>query len=141
MAAIKPLDRISNKWARVASGAGTEYAEGVKNPRRDWQDATKSANSTYKSAMQESLANDSFLKGVSNTPTKKWQDAAVSKGPARFAEGVRLAEGAYRRGFEPYREVIAGLDLPARGPKGSPQNLERVAVVANALHQKKESLR
>jgi len=139
MANIKPLDRINAKWQRVTAASGAEYEEGVKNPTRDWKTETLAANAAYKAGLQKSIAADSFAKGVSSAGTTKWQENAVNKGPSRFAQGVQLAVDAYSTGFAPYRQVIQSLTLPPRGAKGDPSNINRVAVVAKALHDKKLS--
>jgi len=137
MANIKSLDRINAKWQRVTAAAGAEYEEGVRNPSADWKNETVSANAAYKAGLQKSMAADTFKKGVENAGTAKWQANAIAKGPARFAQGVTLAIDEYSAGFAPYRQVIAGLTLPPRGAKGDPSNINRVSVVAAALHAKK----
>jgi hypothetical protein len=137
MADIKSLDRIGAKWTRVTSGAGAEYEDGVKNPTSDWKTQTLAANNAYKQGLQKSIAADSFAKGVAAAGTTKWQENAVNKGPSRFAQGVSLAGDAYTAGFNPYRQVISSLTLPPRGAKGDPANINRVAIVAKALHDKK----
>jgi hypothetical protein len=137
MANIKPLDRINAKWQRVTSAAGAEYEEGVRNPTADWKVETLKANSAYKAGLQKSISLDSFAKGVEAAGTLKWQNNAIAKGPSRFAQGVQLAVDAYSIGFAPYRQVISALTLPPRGPKGDVSNINRVAVVAKALHDKK----
>lgn len=137
MANIKSMDRINAKWQRVTAGAGQEYAEGVANPKSDWKTETVGANASYKAGLQKSIANDSFKKGVEAAGTAKWQKNAMEKGPDRFMQGVGLAGDAYTSGFAPYRAVIAGTTLPARGAKGDPSNINRVAVLAKALHDKK----
>jgi hypothetical protein len=137
MANIKALDRINAKWQRVTAAAGAEYEEGVRNPTADWKAETLKANASYKAGVQKSISLDSFAKGVDAAGTSKWQKNAIEKGPARFAQGVSLAVDAYSTGFAPYRQVISALTLPPRGPKGDASNINRVAVVAKALHDKK----
>lgn len=137
MANIKALDRINAKWQRVTAAAGAEYEEGVRNPSADWKTETLKQNAAYKAGVQKSISLDSFAKGVEHAGTAKWQKNAIEKGPARFAQGVSLAVDAYSTGFAPYRQVISSLTLPPRGPKGDTSNINRVAVVAKALHDKK----
>jgi len=139
MANIKPLGRIADKWTRVTSAAGAEYEEGVRNPTSDWGNETQKSNAAYKAGLQKSIAADSFLKGVVAAGTAKWQKNAIEKGPARFQQGVSLAGEAYSKGFQPFRDVIQSLTLPPRGPKGDPGNINRVSIVAKALHDKKVS--
>lgn len=137
MANIKSLDRIEEKWKRVAAGAGEEYRVGIENPRTDWASATRSAESQYNAGVQAAIARKAFGKGVTKAGTAKWQAMALAKGPSRWSEGIGLSGDAYRAGFEPYARVIAGLALPARGAKGDPKNIARVAAVAKALHDEK----
>ena len=137
MTQVKSLDRIGAKWTRVTSAAGAEYEEGVRNPTKDWKTETGNANAAYKAGLQKSIADDRFKKGVDAAGTSKWQDMAIAKGPSRFAQGVSIAGDAYTAGFSPYRAVLQGLTLPPRGAKGDPSNINRVAVVAKALHDKK----
>lgn len=137
MPAIKALDRIGEKWSRVTAAATSDYTAGVTNPRVDWADATAKADKNYASGVQAAVSAGRFAKGVRAAGTQKWQNAAQEKGTQRFASGVQLARSAYETGFAPYRTVIANLSLPARGPKGDPANIQRVAAVATALRNEK----
>ena len=137
MANIKSMDRITDKWKRVAAGAGEEYRVGIENPRTDWATATKNAESSYDAGVQAAIARKAFSKGVGKAGTAKWQAMALAKGPGRWSEGINLSGDAYRSGFEPYARVIAGLTLPVRGRKGDPKNIARVAAIAKALHDEK----
>jgi hypothetical protein len=139
MAQIKTMTRIADKWQRVTSGAGQEYAEGVSNPTKDWKAETLASEKAYEAGLQKSIQNKSFGKGVSAAGSDKWQKNAIDKGTTRFAQGVSLSGDAYSKGFEPYRAVIQGTTLPPRGAKGDPANIQRVAVLATALHAKKVS--
>jgi DNA-binding transcriptional MocR family regulator len=140
MAAIKETARIADKWERRAGNAQAEYEEGVRNPRKDWAAATASAEKAFEQGIQQSIQRKAFGKGVRKAGTAKWQENAVEKGPVRFAQGVSLAKGSYEEGFAPFRQTISNLTLPARGAKGDPKNINRVAAVAKALHDKKLEL-
>lgn len=137
MAAIKSMDRITDKWKRVAAGAAEEYRVGIENPRTDWATATKNAEPQYEAGITAAMGRKAFGKGVGKAGTSKWQAMALAKGPSRWSEGIGLSGDAYRAGFEPYARVIAGLTLPARGRKGDPKNIARVAAIAKALHDEK----
>jgi hypothetical protein len=140
MAQIKSDQASADKWTRRTQNAGTEYAEGVQNPRSDWASQTKAAEANYEKGVQAAIQRKSFGKGVTKTGTSGWQAAALEKGPSRFAAGVAGATNKYAEGFKPYRETIKNLTLPPRGPKGDPANIQRVAAVAKALHDKKLAL-
>lgn len=140
MPPIKALDKISKKWVTVSSRSGDSYKEGVESTTKDWADATANAEDNYEAGVAAAIAQKRFSKGVRDAGTAKWKLNALAKGPSRFSEGVRLAENAYREGFLPYRDVILNTTLPDRLPKGDPGNIDRVRIMAAALHQKKLEL-
>lgn len=140
MPEIRDPSASAAKWARRAGSAGAEYEEGVRNPRKDWAQAAAEANERYKRAVTEAAQKDRFKAGVNKAGTAKWQANAITKGPGRYSEGVMLAQTSYEDGFRPYADVIRNTKLSPRGPKGSPENLKRVAEMSQALHQKKVSL-
>jgi len=137
MANIKSMQRISSKWNDRASQSQQQYTDGVQNPRADWMTATAAAEANFEKAMQAAISRKSFGKGVKLAGTPTWQANALAKGPLRWAEGVRLAVSKFERAFQPYREVIERTVLPPRGPRGDPGNIQRVAMMAKALHDEK----
>jgi len=137
MAAVKSAARVSEKWARVTPQRSTDYEAGVKEPRTPWAAATGAANDRYKAGVQEAATANRFQKNVAAAGDATWLRKTLAKGPARFAEGVQLSGPDYEAAVKPYLDTIAATALPPRGPKGSPQNLQRVAVLASALRKKK----
>ncbi|MGR3319638.1 MAG: hypothetical protein ACUZ8O_14315 [Candidatus Anammoxibacter sp.] len=133
MAAIKELADASDKWVRRASVAGPDYIKGITNPRRPWAESSIKAEASYKQAVTDAANKGRFSRGVKLAGEEKWKRNALQKGPGRFAEGVAVAKQDWEDGFKPFREAIAALELPPRGPKGSPQNIQRVAVIATTL--------
>ena len=134
---IKSMGDTSQKWVRRAGSASQEYSEGVSNPRRSWEQSTKAAEKSYVSGVQASISRGAFGKGVSEAGDSKWQSRSQELGAGRFSSGVQASESAYQEGFAPYHQTLSSLSLPPRGSKGSPENLNRVAAVANALRAKK----
>lgn len=139
MPAIRDVRQLQEKWARRASQAGVDYEAGVQNPTTDWQQATEAAREAWAQGVQAAIQRNAFAAGVRRTGTQGWQRAAVQKGARRFAEGVQVAaqDNAWAQGFEPYAQVIQATQLPPRGPKGDPRNIERVAAMARALREAK----
>ena len=133
MAEIKSLSAIREKWTRVTPGRIADYTLGIKNPKRDWEAETLAAEDNWKAGVDAAQAKGLFGKGVSKAGSKKWQEKSLKKGPGRFAEGVYLAGDDYEKGFAPYREAIARVDLGPKFPRRDPRNLERVRRVVNAL--------
>ena len=134
MAGVKPLDKIVEKWDRVASGAQAEYEAGVRDPRKDWAAATKAAEKAYDAGVQAAISAKRFGKGVAKAGTAKWQSMAIAKGPGRWSEGIRLAKDAYSSAFAPYHTALGAISYPEKGPRGDPRNIDRVAIVAKTLH-------
>lgn len=138
--AIRSTSEIAAKFADVTPGRMDEYAKGVADPKRDWETETKAAEDNYNKGVQAAISAKRFGRGVAKAGTARWKERAITVGPGRFAEGVRDAGPRYAEGFGPYRDVIAGLTLPPRGPTGDPRNIDRVRAVAEALHKKRLSL-
>ena len=127
----------ADKWARRAGVAGDDYAEGVQNPRRGWAAAATAAENNWQQGVQQAASRKAFSKGVNQAGDARWQQKSLSKGVQRYAPGVSEAKADYASRVAPYLDTIRNLQLPARGPKGDPRNLERVSVIARALHEKK----
>jgi hypothetical protein len=140
MANIKSADRITKKWAERASVSGPAYEDGINNPRADWAANARAAEGNYEKGVQAAISRKGYGKGIARAGTAAWQNGARTKGVSRWSAGISLAQDKYTKGFEPYRAVIASLNLPVRGAKGDPANINRVAAVAKALHDKKLSL-
>lgn len=137
---IRSASEIAAKFIAVTPGRAAEYARGVSDPNVDWENPARAAEAAYEAGVQEAIARKAFASGIARAGNDKWRKGASEKGVTRWPEGVRGARDAYERGFAPFRETIAGLTLPPRGPAGAPGNLERVSIVANALHAKKLSM-
>lgn len=138
MAAIKPMEQASDKWTRRAAVAGEDYRAGVMSPRTPWDQASIAADGNYRQGVTAAANAGRYAGGVRKAGVERWRQNAAAKGPQRFAEGVALSTGEWQRGFQPYHAAISGLSLPARGPAGSPQNLQRVTAVATALRAVRE---
>jgi len=137
MPPVKALDRISRIWASRVAAAGKEYEAGIDNPRVSWEAATKAAAENYDTAIQQSLQEGRFAKGVSKAGDARWRERAKAVGPRRWQEGVSGSTNRYEDGFAPYRKVIEDTQLPQRYPKGDPRNIERVKIIAENLHAAK----
>ena len=137
MAEIKSIAAIQEKWGRVTPGRTEDYTLGIKNPKRDWAQAASAAKESHKAAMVAAGAADSYAKGVNKAGSARWQDRAIRKGPARFAEGVIVGAADYGTAFQPYADAIKATTLPVRFPKGDLRNLDRVKIISQALRKKK----
>lgn len=131
----------AKRFVENASQASGSYVEGVENPRRDWAEATKEGATNYEMAIQKSIADKSFQKGVVAAGSEKWKQGAIKKGADRYASGVAFAEKAYEEGMAPYISAMESITLPKRYPKGDKRNIARVSKIAETLHEKKKQLK
>lgn len=134
---IKSADVIAKKFASRAGAAGADYAAGVASPRTPWAAATVNAATTYAAGVQQAIGNGSFAKGVNSAGDAKWQRKSAGVGAQRYGPGAQAAQGDYQTGVAPYLQVIAGVTLPPRLPKGDPGNIQRVTAVTSALRAAK----
>lgn len=137
---IPPIAEIAEKWERVTPGRAADYTHGVQNPRRSWMDATLEQIDVWIEAITQAIADGRWQRGVRDAGDRKWQANTLAKGPTRWVHGIRLARGVYRDRFQPYRDEIASIDLPPRGPRGDERNYERVAIIGRRLHALKLEL-
>jgi hypothetical protein len=138
MPPIKSISDITKKFIDVTPQRSAEYGEGVKNPRKDWEQATAAAEDNYEDGVAKAIARKAFGHGVKDAGNAKYQKGVAEKGVARWPAGIRLAGPAYARGFGPYRDEIERTTLPQRYARRDPRNLDRVAAVARALGELKE---
>jgi hypothetical protein len=135
--AVKDAATSAKKFVTNAQNAGQTYTDGVANAGGKWQANTKAAANTWSQGVQQAAQQGRFASGVNQTSANKFQTRASSVGPGRYTTGVADAGDAWQTNTQPFLNVIAGLTLPARGVKGSPQNINRVSMIAAALRAKK----
>lgn len=134
---VKSADVVAAKWAQRAGAASQAYAAGVNGTTKDWAADTAAAAGAWSAGVQAAAANGSFAKGVNSAGTAKWKAKAANVGASRYSPGVAAAQPYYQQGITGVLQVLSALNLPARGPKGDPGNLNRVAAVTAALRKYK----
>ena len=128
---------IADKFASVTPGRAQYYADGVANPRKNWEAETVAAEDRYKDGVIKAANAGRFGKGVKKAGQEKYMRNTLNLGVRRWPEGVQEAKQAYEEGIAVFRDVIANLTLPPRFATGDERNLARVAMVSKALHAKK----
>ena len=108
----------------------------LKSPRNSWQTQTSAASASWAAGVQAAISKGSFAKGVSRR--------AIQMGEGRGWQGRGPLRGRGRGCASRLRERGGSVFVgdrnhcsPARGPKGRAQNIQRVSVLAAALHAKK----
>lgn len=134
---VKTAAASAAKFVQAAQSAGPAYTAGVTNAGNDWATNTAASSAAWQQGVSEAVSDGRFAKGVNPTSQAKYQTRASTVGAQRYPVGVAASQTAYQNGVAPYLNVIANLQLPARQPKGSPSNLQRVSAVAQALRTQK----
>jgi len=134
MVKVKPIDIVARKWQERASVATEDYKYGIQTAE-DWAAAAERAYDRWAKALQAAIAEKRYVGGVRAAGTEKWKRKALEVGADRYTSGVRAAVDEYQKVMAEVLRVIEGVTLPEKGPKGDPKNIERVRVVADALHK------
>lgn len=137
MALIRSIDTIAKKWKDVTPERADIYKENVEAPLRDWEKETLAAKDRRDEGLRKAIADGRIDRGIKKAGLEGWRKPTVTKGPARWGEGVALAEPEYRAGFAPFRDVIERTDPGPKYAKGDPRNWERSKRIGLALHNKK----
>lgn len=138
---VKPVGDVADKWAEVTPGRSAYYEAGAGIAGSDWEKGAVEAASSYKAAVTAPNIDKLFSGGVKKAGAEKYERKVKDVGAARFGPGVAAAKTDYSTGMEPMLSTIAGITLPARQPRGSAANLQRVSAIADALHKKRLALR
>ncbi len=130
--AIKDTGALAQKFVRRAEGAVQDFALGIASPRRSQSAEAIAAAPRWLAAVTAPAAEARFIQKLTAAGDTKWATNSKVKGvdQGRFAGGVRVAGPAWQAGAAPVLDALRNLSLPARGLKRSPQNFERVRIVA-----------
>jgi hypothetical protein len=129
---VKDATSSAAKFVARAQAAGAAYTQGVQGAGDTWQQHTASAGDAFAAGVNAAISSGRFAKGVNKAGAAKYVAAAAGKGAQRYPQGVAAAGPAWQNGVAPYLQMMSGLTLPPRMPRGDPGNLQRVAAVANA---------
>lgn len=135
MPKVRNAGGVAEKWANKTSGATAEYEQGVRNPRNSWAQGAQAAKEAYKTGVTQAAQSGRYEKGVAAAGDAAWSQGALDVGVGRFAGGVQAGINKYASRVSKYLQVIESTSLPPRQSKGSPANLQRVSVMAEALRK------
>ena len=131
---VKTAQASAQKWAERAGGAATEYAEEALAAATDWENNTVNASANYKAAISAGDIDRRYSSGARRAGAAKYSRGVRDKGQGRYGGGVAAGQGDYESGVQPFLQVIAGTDLPARRPRGDAANRQRSERIQTALH-------
>lgn len=128
---MPPPHDAAAKWAAVTPTRAQYYTTGVQGAAQKWQSGVDSSNDNWGAGVQQAVADRRYATGVQGKGALYSQKAATI-GSQRWGQGVSQAAPAYETGVQPIFAALSALNLPPKGPKGSPQNLQRVQAVVDA---------
>jgi hypothetical protein len=134
---VKDPSASSAKYSTNAQNAVAAYKAGVQSPKQSQSQAAIAAVGTWQQSVSSAAAAAAFKNGLTKSGDQGWMNGALNKGAGRYPQGVQLAAPKWQANTQPYLQTIAGLNLPAKGIRGSAQNYARVQAVGQALHQQK----
>lgn len=134
---IKDTGSLAKKFVQRASAAAGDYKSGVEAAGQDWATNTAAAGDNYAAGVTAAIGDKRFERGVSEAGAAKFTARAGSLGAQRYPSGVGAAEGDWAKGAQRFLDVLKGLALPPRRPKGDPGNQARANAVAVALRAAK----
>lgn len=134
---VKDVAAAAQKFVQRATAAGGDYKAGVANAGGKWAANTKASVDSWGQGVQQAIADNRFTNAINTSSTTKYQDRASNVGAQRYPQGVAGAQQSWANNTKPYLDLIAGITLPPRSPKGSPNNYARVQAIGDALRRKK----
>jgi len=127
---------IAKKWGEVTPGKASYYEKETPGSSALWEANTKLAKGAFKTAVADPKIGDRFEGGVKGKAAK-FARKVTDVGIARFGPGVSAAITDMSEGFNPYQSVLAGIEVPDRGPRGADANYEIPKKIGKPLHEKR----
>lgn len=134
---VKDPTTVANKWSTRAQGAVNDYAAGAANPKQPQAASAVAAAPLWQQAVASPAAAAAFVSGLNKSGDQGWLAGVNTKGKARYAGGITAGMNKFQTNITPFLQAISGITLPAKGLRGSAQNIQRVAAIAAALHSLK----
>lgn len=129
----KSATQSVQKFVDRSAAASGDYVKGAQETTRDQAARAIAAKQVYQQALTASFGRGAYEKGLSKSGKSGWLKGVTEKGGNRFGEGVAASGAKYAAESGKYDGARGAAESLPRGPKGSPQNLQRVVAVANAL--------
>lgn len=135
MVETKSAAESARKWAARSAGATADYVSGSQGKGASWQSGASAAAGTYRAAVSAGDIEAKFRAGIGRAGAGGYEAGVREKGQARYGQGVQQAAPKFSSRIEPVLSAISGVTLPARQPRGSPANLQRVSAITQRLAQ------
>jgi len=138
---VKPLTDVVKKWVEVTPLRSAYYEAEAGVAGADWEKGATAAAAAYKAGVSAPNIEKMFTGGVKRAGGEKYERKVKAVGVSRFGPGVIAAEPDFSDGVAPMLDVIRGITLAARQPRGAIANYERVKAIGVELNKKRLALR
>lgn len=138
---MKTPQQANQNWVGAAGRAATAWTEGIQSTTKDQAQLAANAQPAWLQGVQDAAANNRFSNGVLRRGTTYWKSQSQAKA-ANYSVGYQAGSQNQLSAITKILNAEASIvgSLPQRGPAGSPQNLQRVTMLDNALHQLRGTL-
>jgi hypothetical protein len=120
--------QIADKQVRRSQAAVQDYKDGVMNTKVNPMQQAALAVDQWFAGLQKAYSDGTYVDALNNTPKSVWQDAAVKKGGATYAQGVLNAQGIIADFHQQRMQAQQSIDAQlASMPRGDLQtNIQRM---------------
>jgi len=137
---IKPLDKIKAAYKDAATRVPTRYKEGIA-ATTGWKDKAIAGEALWAAKMREAIAAERRRKALEAVSEEEWKKKALELGAARIGPGMAANVDKHAKNYAPYREALAGLELPPREADPMANIDNRLKAVVRTLVEKKKELK
>lgn len=127
--------RATSKYVARASVAGTDFAENAAASGARYVENAVKGEANYKTAVAKAAAEGRYGAAIRAKGSEKFERKIRAVGAGRFTEGVAAGSTDYAQQISKVLSTIGAVTLPDRGPKGSPQNFQRIQPIGVALRK------
>ena len=136
MVNTKTLEATVSNYRDGIGKAPARYKAGVEKNNNQNENAIAS-QPLYEARVQESIANKTRVKGLQNSSTAAWKQAASTKGASRIGPGMTAALPKFSTGISNVLATIQGTTIAERSADPMANIDGRVKPIAQALYDMK----
>lgn len=138
---VKDITTTVNKWTSVTPARSADYVAAAKVAGDDWEKNALAAAASFRAAVTAGNIDKMYTGGIRRVGADKYNRKVEAVGQGRFSEGITAGAPDYEKGVSPYLDLMRGITLPERQPRGSEANLARVRAIMVENHKKRLALR
>ena len=136
MVKVKPESEIKKNYEDSTALVPARFEAGVK--AADWHDEALAGQDLYEEQMVKPEILGRRAAGIEKVSNEAWRKDTIDKGRNVIGARMKAASDKQIRGYRPYREALAALELPARTADPMTNLVERAgAVVMSMVDTKK----